>query len=66
MDTPTCPKCGGHEFEMPVLQTVRVFFSDFGHDITEQPSGDIEWDDNTSAQCHDCGHEAPLGKMVKP
>lgn len=67
---PICPKCGGTEFEFQVLQTVRVDFwnpDDAGdHSVTDDPSGDIEWADDTVATCYGCDHQAPLGEMKEP
>lgn len=60
---PTCPKCGSHEFRIPVTQTaVVLFYHDGDHAITDQPHGDMEWDDKTLVQCDDCDHEAAAGR----
>lgn len=61
--TPTCPECGSNEFRIEVQQTVTVFFDGEDHEVTEDPYGNVEWDDTTVATCNVCDHEAPLGQM---
>lgn len=60
----TCPKCGGHDFRMDVLQSICVQFGSTGdHDVYAGPNGDMEFDEDTGAICNGCFHYAPLGEM---
>lgn len=68
MNLPTCPKCGGHTFSFNVVQGVAVRFwaegeDEIDHEVVDGPYGDMEWDDDVSAACTDCGYAAPLNKM---
>jgi DNA-directed RNA polymerase subunit RPC12/RpoP len=60
----TCPACGGHTFKLDVLQSVIVeFLPDDDHDVQDGPSGDMEWDNDSYAECNDCAHRGKLGNM---
>ncbi len=73
MKLPTCPDCGGHQFDFIVTQLVTVEFTpacdegdeeDIDHEVTDGPRGDMEWDENTEAFCchSDCGWSGLLGE----
>lgn len=65
--TPTCPKCGGHDFRMYVEQRIHVEFDEEGlENVYQGPEGDLDWDDETEAICNNdaCMHTAPLGEMI--
>lgn len=66
MTTPTCPKCGGHEFHLDVLQHISVKFEGDEHQVYDGPDGDMEWDDDAYAICANsgCDHSAKLGEMI--
>lgn len=68
-NTPTCPKCGNHNFSLVVQQTIYVdFYVDFieeGHQVVDGPMGDMEFDAKTFACCSECGHSDSLGEMKK-
>lgn len=56
-----CPECGGTHFQMTVTQLVDVFFFDKGtHRVTDGPTGDMEWGDDTNAICNGCGWSGKL------
>ena len=60
-----CPKCGCTRLELRVMQTVVVEFDDpDGHEVMDGPSGDMEWDETTSATCTQCHHSASLTDMT--
>jgi DNA-directed RNA polymerase subunit M/transcription elongation factor TFIIS len=65
MNTPTCPKCGYDRFDVAAEMSVTaiVEFKDDDHKVLDEGHGDLTWDDDSSATCRKCGHEAPLGEM---
>jgi hypothetical protein len=52
-----CPKCGSYgPFEVVVPRTVLLY--DNGGDAED---GTIEYDDESPAMCHACGHDGKFG-----
>lgn len=64
-ETPTCPKCGSHTFTIDAALSTKalVEFDDDDHTVMDEVQGDMEWDDDSTATCDNCGHVAPLGEM---
>lgn len=64
-----CPKCGGRKFNVDAhLETTAVieFCEERDHIVHDETQGNLIWDDDDTAFCRNCGHEAPLGQMVQP
>lgn len=48
---PACPACGNQHLQVCVTQWADVEFDHQGHNITDGPRGDIEWDDDSHVIC---------------
>jgi hypothetical protein len=64
--TPTCPKCGGHEFKVYATRNVRAYVTfapDGTHDVNDVKHDDLEWDEGTLAECMGCRFTDALGNL---
>lgn len=50
-----CPECRGSD-EIDIAATVWVRLCRDGTDVTETANGDHEWNNDSAASCHSCGH----------
>jgi hypothetical protein len=50
-----CPKCGSEDIDVKITAWARV--SDGGAEVRGEP----EWDEDSDAECADCGHEGVVG-----
>ena len=51
-----CPNCGGRRFQVVIRQMADVTFTeDGGHEVTEGPYGDIDFDDESFVICQATG-----------
>jgi len=61
----TCPKCGGHTFDITVTQQVTAaFYSNGEHDLLDDAHGDMEWGDTSEAVCSNCRWSGTLGEAL--
>lgn len=54
-----CPKCGADD-QIDISATVWVRLCPDGTDITAAENGDYEWNKDTAAVCHNCGHSGTI------
>lgn len=64
---PTCPECGCRTFFITVLQSTLVRFGEPDEDGCDHEvldiEGDMEWDDDSEAECQHCGYQGLLRGM---
>lgn len=61
--THTCPKCGGHRFDISVQNIATVRFDADGDHEVEGTSDEAQWDDTSVATCSGCGHTDSIKAM---
>lgn len=53
--TTKCPNCGCNHLKVEITQFADVEFGEEDHDVTDGPYGDLEWGDDSTVVCKDCG-----------